>query len=79
MKDDLIQLVAAIRERGRPLSKELLHRTFDLVGKREVSLEIARRIEYDLERGRLDETVAARESRSYMKYLTDKFGEIYGL
>ena len=57
MKDELIDLVNAINSRSDAVNNKILYGDFDIDRQREFGLCIAKKLGYDLNRGRQDETL----------------------
>ncbi|HVX11484.1 MAG TPA: carboxypeptidase M32 [Pirellulales bacterium] len=56
LRDELVPLVAEIRESGRRPNMEILHRHYPAAGQEAFSRDVASRIGFDFSRGRLDVT-----------------------
>lgn len=56
LRDELVPLVAEIRESGRLPNLEIVHRHFPVAGQESFSREVANTIGFDFSRGRLDVT-----------------------
>ncbi|MBM7647943.1 carboxypeptidase Taq [Bacillus ectoiniformans] len=57
LKDAILPLVDQIKNKSLPFDTGFLHKPFPKEKQRELSVELLRKLEYDFEAGRLDETV----------------------
>src|SRR5487761_1700428 len=56
LRDELVPLVAEIRDAGRSPEREILHRHYPVAGQQTLSRDVAGKIGFDFSRGRLDVT-----------------------